>query len=329
MALVHCTSRGLKIQPLSASQLAIELDGLLEGDSTLVFQGAAPIHAAQTEDITFWLHPEWKGAARECSAGLVLAPFGVEGIPGNAKAVLQVADPYAAMVSLLKKYHEPLLEASKPSIAWDAEVHPTAVVDGLVWSGARIGEFCVVPAGSEVGRDTILEPHVTLYPGVTIGNGCILQAGVVVGARGFGYRTEGNNRIAVPHYAGVQIGDRVHIGANSVIAAGFLEPTRIGNDCKLDSFVQIAHNCQLSSHVIMSSGAGLAGSVVVEENVEFGGAAQVAGHLRIGAHSRIAAKSGVTHSMPAHSVVAGFPAEPIAVWRKMMIHLRQLGRRDH
>jgi UDP-3-O-[3-hydroxymyristoyl] glucosamine N-acyltransferase len=322
--LSHRTDRGLRIEPRSAGDLAHFLDGLLEGDSARIVCGATTLRVASSEDVVFWTGKEWTGEVRHTRAGVLLTTFGLV-IPDDFKGTsIQVSDPYEAMCTLLRELHEPLIENKEGKISWDAHVHPSAIVEGTVWPGAQIGPHCVVPAGCEVGWNTILEAHVVLYAGVTIGKECVLQAGTVIGSRGFGFRPGPGGVVSVPHYAGVEIGSRVHIGANSVVAAGFLEPTRIGDDSKLDSFVQIAHHCQVGSRVMMASGAGLAGGVLVGDGAEFGGAAQVAQHLRIGSGARIAAKSGVTHSVDDHAVVAGFPSEPISIWRKSVIALRKL-----
>jgi UDP-3-O-[3-hydroxymyristoyl] glucosamine N-acyltransferase len=326
--LPHMTQRGIALRPVSAAIIARRVDGLLEGDSSRQVFGAAPLRVATRDDLAFWTLDTWVGDSRTAQAGILLAVFGIQGTPPPDCVVIQVADPYAAMALLLKEFHEPLIAWPEPKIAWDANIHPTAVVEGTIWPGAQIGPHCVVPQGSEVGWNTVLEANVTLYPGARLGSDCVIQAGVVIGARGFGFRAEGDRRIAVPHYAGVEIGDRVRIGANSVVSSGFLESTRIGDESCLDSFVQIAHHCQVGRRVMMASGSGLSGGVLVGDGVEFGGAAQVAQHVRIGEGARIAAKSGVSHDVPAGAVFAGFPAEPIASWKRAIATLRKLSSRD-
>jgi len=320
----HRTDRGLRLEPQNAATLARQVDGLLEGDAAQTISGAASLSVATLDDLSFWSQKEWVGEARSTRAGVLLVPFGAEGLPPNVPTVIQVEDPYQAMCQLLQAFHEPLVEWKDGKISWDANIHPTAVVNGTVWPGALIGPHCYVPAGAEVGWNSVLEAHVTLYPGVVLGRDCVLQAGAVVGSRGFGFRKEGPAWVAVPHYGGVEIGDRVHLGANAVVASGFLMPTRIGNDCKFDSFVQIGHHSQVGARVMMASGAGLAGGVQVGDDCVFGGAAQVAEHVHIGAGAQIAAKSGVSHNVAAGAVVAGFPAEPIAQWRRAIVALRQL-----
>ena len=321
----HRTPRGLAIPVVTAADLARRLDGLLEGDSSAVLSGVTTLHSATEADVCFHQGSDWTGEARTTLAGLVLAPFGITGLPSGVKAVLQVKDPYAAMLKLLRELHEPLRAWPEAKMAWDADIHPSAVVEGQVWPGAHIGPNCVVAQGAEVGWNTVLEANVTLYPGVSVGNDCVLQAGVVVGSRGFGFHAGEKGLLTVPHYAGVELGDNVQLGANSVVAAGFLEPTRIAARCRMDSFVQVAHNCQVGEGVLMACRAGLAGSVVVGAGSEFGAEANVAQHVRIGAKVRVAARSGITHDVADGVTVAGFPAVPIAEWRRSVVALRRLG----
>ena len=162
---------------------------------------------------------------------------------------------------------------------------------------------------------------------VTIGEDCVFQAGVVVGPRGFGfYEYEGKRRM-VPHLAGVRIGNRCSFSANDVVAAGFVSPTVIGDDCHFDTFVQVAHNCRLGNNIMMASQSGVAGSVIMEDDVEFAGGVQSAGHLTIGKGVKVAAKAGVTKSLKAGKVYAGYPAEEIDVWRRSVVKLRMMGKK--
>ena len=297
---------------------------LTSRDGEIVLNGYASLGRARRDQVTFCQD----NTAGKCQvqAGLVLVPLDFEGWPGEARAILRVDNSYHAMVRLLGHFFKPGTAHSLSRISPSAIVHPSAVVEGVVGDHARIGPQCVVMRGAEVGAGCHLHASVTLYRGVVLGPRNELHAGVVMGSRGFGFYEHQGERLAVPHYAGVRTGEDCEFGPHTVVAAGFLDATKIGDRCVFDSFVQIAHNCRLGNDIVCCSQSGLAGSVVVEDFVTLAGGAQVAGHLTLGRGCTVAAKAGVTKSVRAGETVAGFPAQPIAQWRKNMVARRKTER---
>lgn len=320
---------------LRSSGLLAEGAVLPDGDAQLT--GFAAVDRAGSADVSFWLGSTSKSdtnangyassVLESVRAGLLFAPPEcaplADKLPG-VRCLAIVENPYHAMVEFLNRFASDS-SGAVTGCAAGARVHASAVVEGFVGENTVIGPGCVVMRGAKVGANCVLEANVTVYPNVEIGEGCIFQAGVVVGSRGFGFYEYAGKRRMVPHLAGVRIGERCSFGANTVVAAGFVSPTTIGNECHFDSFVQIGHNCVLGNNIFMASQSGLAGTVVVEDDVELAGGAQVAGHLTLGRGARIAAKAGVTKSIPAGRMVSGFPAIDINVWRKAMVKLKRLG----
>ena len=286
--------------------------------------GVNVIANASSNEISFWNEAEISSKVKESKAGILFVRKDFVGDFSKVKCLLFVENPYAAMVEFLKKFYLPFVESLPTYVSPLASVHPTAIIEGQVLDGAKVGPYSIVSSGSIVKENAVLEAHVTLYENVVIGENCILQAGVVIGSRGFGFYEDSGKRKAVPHIAGVRVGNNCSVGANSVIAAGFLSPTIIGNGTHLDSFVQIAHNCSVGNFVYMASQCALAGSTIVEDFVEMGGAAKASGHLTIGKGARVAAKAGVTKDVAPEIMVGGFPAEEIQAWRRGVALLRTL-----
>lgn len=284
--------------------------------------GSAP--PASADDIASTLIIVGEGVRRDAlpglQAGCVLAEPGVSGIPSSLP-VAYVRDARAALAALLRAL-SPLIHRDIPfSAGANNRIHPQAVVEGVLAGEVTVEAGAVIMPGAFIGRGTRIGAHAVIREHVTIGANAVIQAGVVVGEAGFGFyvdpATEPNPGVrAMPHPAGVMIGADVFVGANTVIAAGVLHPTVIGDGCKLDSHVQIAHNVRLGDGAMLASQAGIAGSTVIGRHCRMGGAASVAGHLRLGDHVSIAAKAGVTKDVADGQTVAGFPARPIAQWRR-------------
>lgn len=88
--------------------------------------------------------------------------------------------------------------------------------------------------------------------------------------------------------------------------------------------MQVAHNVQVGEGAILVSQVGLAGSTVVGPRAIFGGQAGASGHVEVGEGARVAAGGGVTRDIPPGTDVAGFPAIPLAEWRRQTAALRRL-----
>jgi UDP-3-O-[3-hydroxymyristoyl] glucosamine N-acyltransferase len=164
-----------------------------------------------------------------------------------------------------------------------------------------------------------------LYPGVTLGKRCILHAGAVVGADGFGFAPNEGTWAKVPQVGSVRIGDDVEIGANTTIDRGAIDDTVVENGVKLDNQIQVGHNVIIGAHTAIAACTGISGSTVIGQRCMIGGMVGFAGHLTIADDVVVTGCSLVSASIKKPgSYSSGMPTVETRLWRRMVAHLRRL-----
>jgi UDP-3-O-[3-hydroxymyristoyl] glucosamine N-acyltransferase len=293
---------------------------------------------AEVGHLSFWTDGTSILELKNSKASFILVPLESKVIKdlqddrgeSEGKVFVEVENPYRAMIQIAQFFKTEIAnqKSYEKSIDKTARVHSSAVIEGVVQKNAVIGPNCYVGPRSVVGEDSVLESGVNIYEDVKIGKGCVLQSGSVIGSRGFGFRNIPSNKgqskrlLAVPHFGGVILSSEVQIGANSVVASGFLEPTTLGERSCVDSLVQIGHNVTLGSDCYMASQSGIAGSTTLGKGVRVAGGAQISGHLKIGDGATVTAKAGVTRSVEAGVMVSGYPAMEHGLWKHLIVKFR-------
>ncbi len=194
--------------------------------------------------------------------------------------------------------------------------------------GVTLGDNVTIMAGAYVGdnvtigSNTLIYPNVTIYHHSKIGQNCILHAGVVIGADGYGFaHTKTGEHVKIYQNGNTVLEDEVEIGANSTIDRAVFGTTYIRKGTKIDNLIQIGHNCDIGEHVLMAGQVGVAGSTKIGRNVILGGQSAVSGHLEIGDFVTIAGRSGVTKSLKSGKTYAGFPAIEHRDWLRNQVKL--------
>jgi len=210
-------------------------------------------------------------------------------------------------------------------------VGPLAVIEDEadIGEGVIVGPGCVVQRAASIGAGSRLVSRVSLYPGVRIGRRCILHAGAVVGADGFGFAPDAGTWVKVPQVGGVKIGDDVEIGANTTIDRGAIDDTVLEHGVKLDNQIQVGHNVTIGAHTAIAGCVGISGSTTIGRRCMIGGGVGIAGHLTIADDVVVTGVSLVSASIKhAGSYSSGMPAVETPKWRRMVALLRRWTQRS-
>ncbi len=323
---------------LSDAELSAKLDPeILE---------AVPFAEARVGSITLLDSLKKLSLLAECQASAVLLPKETEGkFAGdgmkkwNPRGIVLILseNPYLDFAKLVSFFEPPV---SRPS----AGIHPGAVIDPT----AKIGENTTIMAnvyvgpkveiganvvlypnvclmeGVKIGENSTLFPNVTVYEKCVIGARCILHAGAVIGAYGFGYDSSTGKHVLSPQLGNVVLADDVELGANTTVDRGTFGATRIGEGTKIDNLVMIGHNCQIGRHNLLCSQVGIAGSSSTGDYVVCAGQVGLADHISIASHVILGAQAGVPSSISEPGTYLGSPIANINEMKRQFVAVKQL-----
>lgn len=320
---------------MKIKEIAEFLEAEFFGDGTVEIERVAALEAARENEISFF---EKSDAVPATAASCLLVPesFDAE-IPCS---LIKVANPKLAFAKIAGKLH--------PFNRRTETRHKTAIVNSppeniladYIGAFVTVGENCVVGEGAQIldgarignnvsiGKNSIIHPNAVIYDDVTIGINCVIHAGTVIGADGFGFvRDGGRGYVKFPQIGTVVIEDDVEIGANSCVDRGALGATRIGAGTKIDNQVQIAHNVQIGRRVVIAAQTGISGSTVIEDDCVIGGQVGMGDHARVLSGAVIGSQAGV---LPGKIVRAGVwwgtPVQPLDEYKRQNAHVKGIAR---
>jgi UDP-3-O-[3-hydroxymyristoyl] glucosamine N-acyltransferase len=306
---------------LQLGQIVEALGGSLHGSPQTPIEKLAPLETAGPTALSFLSHPKYQAQLKQSQAACVIVTPQFKELALERGACIVSDDPYfyfARLTQLWKK---------KTTVPAAARIHPSAVIDpeADVHETARIGPLCVVERGAKVGAYSHLKSSVTLGENCCIGERCIVHAGVVIGADGFGFALHQGTWEKIEQLGAVRIGNDVEIGANTCIDRGALQDTVIEDGVKLDNLIQIGHNVHIGQHTAMAGCVGVAGSARIGAHCTVGGGAIILGHLSLADGVHISAASVVTRSIKQPGQYTGlFPIDDNSAWEKNAASLKQL-----
>lgn len=321
----------------TAEMIAGLLGGEIVGDKSATVSTVSSIDGGKQGSLAYLTNPRYEQYVYTTEASIVLVDKSFEPTQEVRTTLIKVANVGECVLNLLEMYN-----ASRPRKTGISKLASISE-EAAVGEGCYVGEFAVVERGAKIGDNvqiypqcyigdnvtigegTKLYPGVKIYEGCVIGRNCILHAGAVIGADGFGFAPREDGTFAkIPQLGNVILEDNVEIGANTCIDRAKTDHTIIRSGVKLDNLIQIGHNVEVGANTVMSAQVGIAGTSKVGSNCFVAGQVGIADHVTIGNRVKIGSKSGIDKAVADDEIRFGYPALPGMQYHRSFAVFRQL-----
>ncbi len=325
--------------PFSAQQIAMMIQGKVEGDATVTVSQFGKIEEATAGQISFLANPKYEEFLYTTKASVLIINENLVLKSALTATLIRVPDAYAAFATLLAKYQE-LKTQNLSGIQTPSYIAKTAQLgeNHFVAAFAHIGEYVkmgknvkifpnvVVGENVIIGDNVVLHPGVIIYADCILGNNITIHSGTIIGSDGFGFAPTADGSFQkVPQLGNVVIEDNVEIGSNTTIDRATIGSTVIRKGVKLDNLIQVAHNADLGENTVIAAQTGISGSTKIGKNVMVGGQVGFAGHISIADGVKIAAQSGVTKGVKTpNATLTGNPAGDHNTSLRAQVYMKNL-----
>lgn len=185
-----------------------------------------------------------------------------------------------------------------PDIGDDAwEIDESALVDATAILRGRVR----IEAGARIG------PRAVVSGPATVRRGACIDAGAIVGCEGLYAKTVQGERVHMPHFGGVEIGERAYIHAGAVIVRSAIrgESTRIGKAAHVGVMANVGHDAEVGEAATLSSHCIIAGRARIGAHAWVGASATISNAIRVGDHARVRLGAVVIRDVPERGDVSG------------------------
>jgi UDP-3-O-[3-hydroxymyristoyl] glucosamine N-acyltransferase len=305
-----------------AAQIALLINGKVEGDPNVSVASFGKIEEAKEGELSFLANPKYEEFIYSTKASVIIINDDLVLKQPIAATLIRVPNAYSAFATLLTKYQE-IAQQQLTGIQEPSYISKTATYGQNVFIGAfaYLGEKVNVGNNTKifpnaylgnnvsVGDNCVIHPGVKIYHDCKIGNNVIIHGGTIIGSDGFGFAPQADGSfIKVPQIGNVVIEDNVEIGSNTTIDRATIGSTLIKAGAKLDNLIQVAHNVEIGNSTVIAAQAGISGSTKIGNGVMIGGQAGIVGHIQLGDGAKVNAQSGVSKSIEPGKAVTGSPA---------------------
>ena len=323
----------------TAQQIALLIQGKIEGEATAVVKQFGKIESAMPGEISFLANPKYEDFLYTTKASVIIVNESLVLKKKITATLIRVPDAYAAFATLLTKYqemkNENLVGIQSPSfIASTAKLGEQNFVAAFAYIGENVqtGNNVKIFPNAVIGENVSIGNNVTIHAGVIIYSDCILgnnitiHAGSIIGSDGFGFAPKADGSYQkIPQLGNVIIEDDVEIGSNTTIDRATIGSTIIKKGVKIDNLIQIAHNVEIGENTVIAAQVGISGSTKIGKGVMMGGQSGTIGHIVIADGIKIAARTGITKDFKEAGItLSGYPAREQSAFLRAQVAQKNL-----
>jgi len=323
----------------TAQQIALLIQGKMEGDATAVVTQFGKIESAMPGEISFLANPKYEDFLYTTKASVIIVNESLVLKKKIAATLIRVSDAYAAFATLLTKYQEmkkenlvgvqsPSFIASTAKLGEQNFVAAFAYIGENVHTGNNVKIFSnvVISENVSIGNNVTLHAGVIIYSDCVLGNNITIHAGSIIGSDGFGFAPKADGSYQkIPQLGNVIIEDDVEIGSNTTIDRATIGSTIIKKGVKIDNLIQIAHNVEIGENTVIAAQVGISGSTKIGKGVMMGGQSGTIGHILIADGIKVAARAGITKDFKEAGItLSGYPAGEQSAALRVQVHQKNL-----
>ncbi len=185
-----------------------------------------------------------------------------------------------------------------------AIVHPNAKIDNNV----IIGPYCIVGENVSILSGTELVSNVIVDGHTKIGKNNKIFHSAVIGTAPQDLKYNGEpTEVVIGNDNNIR--EFVTINRSAIIG----EPTTIGNNNLLMTYMHVAHNCIIGNNVIIANAVNLAGHIEIDDFATIGGMTAIHQFVKIGKYAFVGGASGVKKDVPPFTRGEGMPYKVVGL----------------
>ncbi len=312
------------------------------GDPACRFESIASVGEANSNDISAIFSPKYKHFLEKSQAAILIVDPDM-GVDCKRNALI-VANPRLVFAKISHwlhpkekgpaGLHSTCTVGKGCAIAEDVSCAPYVTIGDRVsiGSGSMIGPGVVIGNDVTIGQDVYLHAGVKCYPNTLIGDDCVVHANTVLGADGFGFVFDEDNKnwLRVSQIGRVCLGRAVEIGSNSTVDCAAFNETILSDGAKLGSQVMVGHNVIVGKHTVIACKSSVGGSTQIGDYCLLGGEVGVSDNLVICDKVTLTGGAKVAKSIQVPGVYSSslWPLMPHRQWVKFVVAMVRRNKKE-